>query len=324
MNDNTVQNLNMACAAGVGLGTYVYSNVRGYSFISKHFWIKADKSPSPQDIFEYRQAVQKAIHSEGFDKFGLKILDCSKPEGMRLLQEYEKKCIDSYNEKLNKAKNGFSKYLIKKFDKAKLQRRINYLYLIKEGRNAFAIQRTINDKKYPTILINMEKFPSAVFHELGHHKNHRKLGNIADSFLYGILRNKKYMQRSLWGILLVSLFTNKKRNKNPNKTNPLYPVGKFIKDHCALLAGLVCLPLLAEETMASVNGQILGKKYLPKQQLKSMTKTHINSFLSYAKYLGMFCVSMFLANMARDGYIFAISKAQDLKSKYFDSKKFAH
>ena len=217
MNDNTVQNLNMACAAGVGLGTYVYSNVRGYSFISKHFWIKADKSPLPQDIFEYRQAVQKAIHSEGFDKFGLKILDCSKPEGMRLLQEYEKKCIDSYNEKLNKAKNGFSKYLIKKIDKAKLQRRINYLYLIKEGRNAFAIQRTINDKKYPTILINMEKFPSAVFHELGHHKNHRKLGNIADSFLYGILRNKKYMQRSLWGILLVSLFTNKKRNKNPNK-----------------------------------------------------------------------------------------------------------
>lgn len=324
MNDNTMQKLNMAGAAGVGFWTYVYSNVHGNNFISKHFWLKTDTKFTPQDIFEYRQAIQKAIQSERFDSYGLKIIDCSKPEGMSLLQEDKNHCIDSYYKKLNNAKNVFSKYLIKKFGKRKLQRKLNYLDDIIYGKNACAAQRTINGKKYPTIVINMEKFPSAVFHELGHHKNHRSFCSIADRFLYGVLRNKKYMQHTLLGILLVSLFTNKKPNQNSHKTNPLYPVGKFIKNHCVLLAGLVCLPLLGEETMASVNGQILGKKYLPKQQLKSMTKTHINSFLSYAKYSSMFCVSMFLANMARDGYIFAMSKAQDLKPQYFDSKKFAN
>lgn len=320
MNDNTVQKLNMAGAAGAGLGTYILSNIYGNKLLSKYISNNFNLTTTPQDVLEYRQAIQNAIQAEGFDSYGLKILDCSKQEGIDILNEDEKYYLDKFNKKLKNAKTGLAKYLIKKFGKRKLQKKINYLDNIRNGGNAYAAQRIINGQKTNVIMINMEKFPSAVFHELGHHKNHRSLNPISNNLLYGILRNNKYIKHSLRWILLITLFTNNNKNPNPYKSNPFYPVGKFIKDNCAILAGLVGIPLLAEETMASIHGQIMGKKYLPKTQWKSMTKTHTVSFLSYAKLTAMFVVSMFLAKLARDGLVSALPKLQKIKSKYITKK----
>ena len=320
MNDCTKRNLTIASGVSAGLGAYMLSNCYGNKYVHKYFCDKIKMNVSPQDANEYKIAIQKALKNEGFDEYGVKIYDASTPEGVNIINQILEDHKNNIQNKVTRAKNPLSKYLQQKLAKYKIKKVEKGFSAIFAGRNACAIQRVKKSTKeiQSLILSNMEKDPDSVFHELGHHQNHRSLNKTADYFLYKFLLNKKYISRSILGILLVSLFTNKTQNPDSNKSNPFYPVGKFIKDNCGKLAALACIPMLAEETIASINGQKLGQKYLPKKQWQSLTRAHLRSFSSYAKFTAITGLSVYLANLVRD---IIVSDAPKLGNKMIQRLK---
>ena len=320
MNDVTKRNLTLTGGASAGLGTYVLSNYYGNKYVQKYFCDKIKMNLTPQDAAEYQKAIQLTLKNEGFDKYGVKICDASTFEGANTINQILDDYRNHMQNKVTNAKNPLSKYLYKKLAKIMInnvEKRHNAIF---QGKNACAMRITKKgtNEIQRLILIDMKKLPQVVFHELGHHQNHRSLNKIADYFLYCFLRNQKYISCSILGILLVSLFTNKTQNPDSNKSNPLYPVGKLIKDNCGKLAALACIPILAEETIASVNGQKLGEKYLPKKQWQSLTRAHLWSFSSYVKFTAIAGLSVYLANLVHD---FIVSDAPKLGNKMIQRLK---
>ena len=144
------------------------------------------------------------------------------------------------------------------------------------------------------ILINSEKLGFAGFHEMGHaiNKHMSKIGKI--------LQNSRTPLSLLSSSLLaLALFTNKRTEENPPE-NKWQKFTQGVKENIGKISAFATLPMLAEEILASVKGQKLAKTVLPKHLIKSVTKTHALSAMSYMGITLVSGIAAFGANKIRD------------------------
>lgn len=104
-----------------------------------------------------------------------------------------------------------------------------------------------------TAYINGEKRAISVFHELGHAVNHTSTG-IGNK----LHTARRFSKKAAIGILALSLL--EKSDDDPS----------FLKDNCGKLAFAAMTPLIAEEALASRNGQKIAKNYIRYDTLNKM------------------------------------------------------
>lgn len=85
----------------------------------------------------------------------------------------------------------------------------------------------------------------------------------------------------------VGLLHNKK-NIPENEKSKFEKTKDFIKDNAGKLTLLNCVPFLAEEGLASVNGLRFAKKYLKPQQWERLGAGYALTWLTYASVALMF------------------------------------
>ena len=138
-----------------------------------------------------------------------------------------------------------------------------------EGKNALFAAKS------QKVVVNMEKASFFAFHEMGHalNKNASKIG--------------KFLQKSrvLCGVtgafaLYTAIFKRKKAEGEEPK-GIFDKATTFIKEHAGKIAFLSMLPVVVEETMASVKGAKLAKGLLSPELYKNLNKIHAKAGLTY-------------------------------------------
>lgn len=176
-----------------------------------------------------------------------------------------------------KSGQGFKK--IEKFEKYKKIFKIfkpdsgkdfsNILGMVAKGKNAFYSPATRD------IVINMDKIPGAVFHEMGH-----ALNATGSKAIKTLAFGRHITAAFAPLVLLVGLFKNKK--SDGEKTVGFKDkVTTFIKNNTAVLTFAALLPTLAEEGLASIRGKNIAKNILSPALLKKVNKANAFAWGSY-------------------------------------------
>lgn len=123
------------------------------------------------------------------------------------------------------------------------------------------------------IVLPAEKLSISVFHEVGHASNN-----------FGRIGNTLMKSRSLailsFPLFLVALLKSKK-SPDENSEGFIDKTTDFIKNNIGKLSFLTCLPILAEEGLASVKGVKFAKKVLDPKLLDKVKTDCKAGFLSY-------------------------------------------
>lgn len=301
MNDKINNGIITAGSTYLGLCTYYNTSVPLLKISRKTLNNCIKINSTPQFTQFMYNAAGPIIQKNGLYDYGIRIADCSKSSGHCFIQ----KEIENYEKSLNKRYDDKNNVLLNKFfnaiKKTKLKKFKRISQEVLDGKNAYY------KKSKKVIVINMDKFSHALLHELGHAINHKSLKN-KEHLVYDILKNEKRISRTLLTIMLISFFTNKKDNSEKQNKNPMYQIASFIKNNCGKLAFLVLLPKLAEETIASIQGHKISKKFIPPEYLNIIKKSHLRSFSSYAAYTLITAFSVYLANQARDYTVMGAKK----------------
>ncbi len=159
---------------------------------------------------------------------------------------------------------------------------------IKRGENACF------DPAQKLIAVNKELHISPLFHEMGHVINRtskfwRKMQNLRLVSLLAPL-----------GLFVATMLTPKKTEEQKEKQGILGKITTFMKENAGKLTALTLLPVLAEETRASIVGNGLAKQYLSGDALKSALKANKLSVLGYASLVGVVGLTTYVANKIRD------------------------
>ena len=300
MNDRIHNTISYAAAAGVGAGTYIYGGKVLALGVNK-----IGKLPHPvlskQEVADLRDANYRMFINEGFNTDVVNIIDTSTPENKKQIEETIKNIEVKNAEKVKNIRCRFFRKLKEKNLARKLNDKKNKFNAYLNGKNACYSRNIPHDNNLKNlIIINLEKSPHFFAHELGHATNHRNLGCDASKLIYKTLRLTSKHNKTLFGLFLISMLTNKKDSQESKKDNIFKRSMQFIKNNGGKLSVLAGIPLLIEEGMANLHGQKFAKKYMDSKYMKLMTKTHINSFLSYSRSVAFAGLMLFIANKARD------------------------
>lgn len=305
MDNNVKDKLQTAGGIAAGVGTYRVSRAviaKG----SKKLLAPLDKPLNPQEIDTFKK-VGEQIFQENFKSKGIEIFDVSKQDYEKFFQERYNHACSSYDKILENTKNPIRKLIIKNRKNSFLKNAKKLDSQTLAGKNAYYLQRAIpvvqDGKKQfklsKTIVINMNKTPIYLPHELGHAQNF--MNKSLSTAMHRVWKNPVFQRRALFAILGTALLTNKKsEDKQKEPKNPLYPVGLFIKNNCGKLMTLALLPAVWEEGLASLNGQMMAKKLLKGKDLNTLTKSHIRSFAGYSLWAAGAGTAVYLANKVRD------------------------
>lgn len=205
----------------------------------------------------YWNAAQRAFTDNGLDKKGIKVVDFN-----------EKNLETTLNNLLKKAglTNGGNK-LEKYLKKRRANKLKKHLDAAAAGNNACYVPLT------KEVLVNKEKMSFATFHELGHSINHTSHG-----FKNFLAKIRGKFALAIPATLAIGLI------ERPNKSNTdghKQTAGEFIKKHCGLIAGLCMVPVVAEEGLASLNGQKMAKNVLDNKSYKKLVNLNTKAFSTY-------------------------------------------
>lgn len=148
---------------------------------------------------------------------------------------------DNYEAEYNKIYS--SKYKLKNYENAAL------------GKNAFF--SPISKK----VVINTEKRASSLFHEMGHAHNYTTTG-----WKYNLHIARRFSRPLAFLALGAGLCTDK---------------DNFFNENCGKLTLAALAPLVAEEALASKNGQEMAKPFLKPELLKKLKAINLRSLGSY-------------------------------------------
>ena len=277
---------------GAAAGYYAYKYGNRYIYKGNHKLLSLIKdNPAPETLDRIKNAgYQFFNNTPEFKNHRMEILDISQIDYNMFLHEKIANGIKRLADKRIKTSNPIIKWYLKR----KIDRKIKIIKYnqqrVLEGENAYF---TGNRQ----VVINMKKFPQALFHELGHAQD----SIHAKPLCY--LRGNKLIKALPLFILTTSLLTTPKQNETKDKNKfqkAAYKTGSFIKNNCGKLMALTLAPMVIEEGVASLRGQINAKRYLNNADLKTITKSHIHSFASYSVFAMTAGVAMFMANKIRD------------------------
>ncbi len=179
--------------------------------------------------------------------------------------------------------------------------RINPYFAIAEGQNAAFLSKDITGEiihKKNTILVNKEKLPTAIFHEIGHafNKNSSKIWSAVQK-----MRIPAMIIAT--GLMLFSAFTKKSENKDGQELTKAQKAKNFVRNNSGILSFAAMLPVVGEEIMASLRGCKFANANLPKELAKKVTATNIYGTITYLLGAVGASIAMHLAVKVKDNIV---------------------
>ncbi len=127
-----------------------------------------------------------------------------------------------------------------------------------------------------SILINKDKLPTAVFHEIGHAINYNN--SKFWKFMQGIRMPGIALAM---GLALFGAYTNNAEAKDGQELTKGQKAKNAVRNNAGKLAFAAMMPMLLEEGMASIRGCKWANSNLPKELAKKVLKTNIGGYVSY-------------------------------------------
>ncbi len=308
MNNNIKENIQTSVGIGAGIGTY-HASRRLIHRMNKKIFSSLETPLTKEQIDTFNKAGNE-IYQKYFKEQGIKIFDISKEDYNKLFNEKYENINSYYDKKIEQTKNPIRKFFLKYQKKKSLKAAKALDKETVRGKNAYyrEVSRMVDEngikklKKDKKIIINMEKTPVYLFHELGHAKNF--MDTRLSIAMKSVWKNSIFQRNATIFLLTTSLLTKPETNKdtaaNKEHKNPLYPLGLFIKNNCGKLMTLILVPTVLEEGLASLNGQKMGKEVLKGKDLNVLTKSHLKSFAGYSAWAAGAGIAVYLANKVRD------------------------
>ncbi len=180
MNNNIKENIQTSVGIGAGIGTY-HASRRLIHKMNKKIFSSLETPLTKEQIDTFNKAGNE-IYQKYFKEQGLKIFDISKEDYNKLFNEKYENINSYYDKKIEQTKNPIRKFFLKYQKKKSLKATKALDKETIRGKNAYyrEVSRMVNEngikklKKDKKIIINMEKTPIYLFHELGHAKNFGK------------------------------------------------------------------------------------------------------------------------------------------------------
>ena len=157
------------------------------------------------------------------------------------------------------------------FEKFKLLSNPNRMReAIKEGLNAG--HDTFSNK----ILMPENKISFTAFHEIGHSIN------FNNSKFWKGMRKARSLSMGLTALpMIYGALSKESKAEDGKELNFLQKTNNFIRNNAGKLSFATMLPVLAEEGMASIRGQKLANKLLPKNVARTVLKGNAVAYSSY-------------------------------------------
>lgn len=181
---------------------------------------------------------------------------------------------------------------------------------IAKGENACFLQKDLKDiygniiHKKNSILINMEKIPTAAFHEIGHAFNNNK------SKFWNIMQKMRMPGMVLASaIALFAAFTKEAKPEDGQELTKAQKVKNAVRKNSGKLAFASMIPMLLEEGMASIRGCKFANKVLSKDLAKKVLHTNLLGYCSYIGAAVAAGITAFAATKIKDN----IMHKQELK-----------
>ena len=144
------------------------------------------------------------------------------------------------------------------------------------------------------IFVNVDKFGTAVFHEIGHAINYN-----SSPFWKVIQKMRVPLVYAPSAFLLVSLFKRKKLEGEEPK-NGFDRATDFIKNNAGKLSMLAMVPVIAEELKATLRGNKMARKLCSPDLYKKVVKTNTLGAITYISAALLTGLSVYAAGKIKD------------------------
>lgn len=272
-------------AAGTLIGLMVPSTInKSTPYMNRKFvnkLIAANRNCTKEEIDTFERTADEALKLSGTDKHGVTL------NKVNQFTPPTKEEIEFFN-KIDK---------LPLSPKEKLQQKIlkSPDYAAKMGMNAFF------SPKRKSVTYNKNYMPAAVYHEIGHAKNHfqSKIGKT-------LQRMSMFMQsygRAGKTASVISFLTILAPSKTEQSMHPMTEDDKklaAVRKYGPALAALPYMPTLIEEGMASYKGEKLAKQLLSPELLKRARKSNVYGFMTYLLTPAIWGVGTYLGVKAKD------------------------
>ena len=234
-----------------------------------------------------QKGVQDAFEKSGLKQKGVELLDVREVASGDEIPEANKKLVQALEESIRKLLP--KKYKNDKTIFEKIQPQLkNFTRMIETGDNAAFLM--LVDK----LAINTEKLGIAAFHEIGHamNKHNSKLWNFVR-----LCRTPGILAASLIGITGI---VKRKKVEGEEPKNNFDKVTTFIKNNSGKLVTLSLVPLIAEEYMATRNGEKLAKQVLTPKLFKKVKTSNRFAGLTYLSIATLSGIGTYAGSKVRD------------------------
>lgn len=144
------------------------------------------------------------------------------------------------------------------------------------------------------IFVNVDKFGTAVFHEIGHAINYN-----SSPFWKVIQKMRVPLVYAPSAFLMVSLFKRKKLEGEEPK-NGFDRATDFIKNNAGKLSMLAMVPVIAEELKATLRGNKMARKLCSPDLYKKVVKTNTLGAITYISAALLTGLSVYAAGKIKD------------------------
>lgn len=144
------------------------------------------------------------------------------------------------------------------------------------------------------IFVNVDKFGTAVFHEIGHAINYN-----SSPFWKVIQKMRVPLVYAPSAFLMVSLFKRKKLEGEEPK-NGFDRATDFIKNNAGKLSMLAMVPVIAEELKATLRGNKMARKLCSPELYKKVVKTNTLGAITYISAALLTGLSVYAAGKIKD------------------------
>ena len=144
------------------------------------------------------------------------------------------------------------------------------------------------------IFVNVDKFGTAVFHEIGHAINYN-----SSPFWKVIQKMRVPLVYAPSAFLMLSLFKRKKLEGEEPK-NGFDRATDFIKNNAGKLSMLAMVPVIAEELKATLRGNKMARKLCSPDLYKKVVKTNTLGAITYISAALLTGLSVYAAGKIKD------------------------
>lgn len=146
-----------------------------------------------------------------------------------------------------------------------------------------------------SILINKDKLPTAVFHEMGHAFNYNS------SAIWKVIQKMRMPSMVIAsGLMLYSAFSKNSEAKEGEELTKKQKVNNFVRKNSHWLAAGAMVPVVLEESMASIRGCKWANANLAKDLAKKVTTSNLFGAASYIAAAAGMGIAAFAATKVKD------------------------